>query len=320
MTIDRGMFTSPWYWLENESPIEDCWKLAASCGGRFYFNPSDGKYYYKNAQFLGFGVSSTVQETVSESNCDNVELIYKDKEFYKNVKVTIRPRHIGEKTVLWEPDEIIKILPGQTVNLNAKISTPVYEFTGLEIVAQNTGGFTINEDLNITATYYSQAVNFSITNTGIYYIFLRVFQLYGKPIEGGEQAVFEANTFNTVFWSGRNGKERKISDNPYIQTLAQAEAIGNLLAVRQGNFSEEVAVEGYRGTKIFRPAWRVTAINSSLSFSKDVIITSVSWRVDGSGFSQDFKGIVANSVFHYPAGDYFVINTHSGSSNKRFFY
>lgn len=319
-TIDRGMFTIPWYWLEGDSPIEDCWRLAAACGGRFYFDPSKGKYYYKNAQFLAFEPSLTSQVTVSESNASRVEPIYTDKELYKSVKVTIRPRQIGEETVVWEPDEIIKILPGQTIVLNAKLGTPVYKFTELKTIAQNTGGFLINEDLNISASYYTQSVSFTLTNTGIYYMYLRKFQLLGRMIEGGEQSIYEVNSPNTSFWSGRNGKERKVADNPYIQTLAQGEAVGNLLIFRQGYFNEEVSVEGFRGNVVLRPAWRATVVNSSLSFSKDVIIVSMSWRLDASGFSQDFKGITAGSIFHYPASDYFVINGHRGMDNKRYFY
>lgn len=319
-TIDRGMFTIPWYWLEGDSPIEDCWRLAAACGGRFYFDPSDGKYYYKNAQFLAFGPSATSQASVSESNADRIEPIYTDKELYKNIKVTIRPRKISDKTVIWEPDEIIKILPGQTIVLNAKLSAPVYEFTSLEYTAQNTGGFTINGDLNVSATYFSQSVAFTLTNTGIYHIFLRKFELLGRVIEGGEQSIYEVSSPNTSFWSGRNGKERKISENPYIQTLAQGEAIGNILIHRQSYFNEEVSVDGYRGETVVRPAWRVSVSNSSLSFSKDVIIVSMSWRLDASGFSQDFSGITAGSLYHYPGSDYFVINGHRGMDNKRYFY
>ena len=214
----------------------------------------------------------------------------------------------------------MKILPGQTVVLNAKLSTPVYEFTDLKIVAQNTGGFDITDDLTVSTTYYSQTVRFTLTNTSIYHMFLRVFQLLGRQIEGGEQLTYDGLPLNTSFWSGKNGKERKISDNPYIQTLAQAETIGKLLAHRQGFFNEEISVDGYRGTKVLRPAWRVTVANSSLSFTKDVIVTSTSWRLDPSGFSQDFQGIVSGSIFHYSNSSYFVINTHKGADSKRFFY
>lgn len=319
-TIDRGMFTIPWYWLEGESPIEDCWRLASACGGRFFYDPSDGKYYYKNAQFLGLGVSSVSQASIDETNTDRIEPLYKDKELYKSVKVTVRPRKIGQETMVWEPDEIIKILPGETITLSAKLNTPIYEFTSLKIIAQNTGGFDISSSLTNSTSFYSQSVQFTLTNTSIYYMFLRVFQLFGRQIEGGEQITYDSASINTTFWSGKNGKERKISDNPYIQTLAQAEAIGTLLAHRHGYFNEEISVSGYRGDKVLRPGFMVSVNNASLSFTKNIIITSTDWRLDSSGFSQDFEGIAAGSIFHYSSGNYFVINAHKGLDSKRFFY
>lgn len=320
-TIDRGLFTIPWFWLESDSPIEDAWKLASACGGRFFYNTSDGKYYYQNAQFLAFPPASVSQVTVSEDNCDRLVPIYKDKELYKSVTVTARTRAIGDNKVLWEPEEVVRILPGETITFNAKLSTPVYEFKELKIVATNTGGFAVTDDITVAApTYYSQNVSFNLTNTGPYHAFLRTFQLIGKGIEGGQTSTVTTPALDTSFWSSRQGKERKVSDNPYIQTIAQAEAIANLLAFRQGYFSEEFEVDGYRGDSLLKVGWRVTLVNDSLAINADAIITSVTWRMDATGLSQDFKALAASNMYHYTPGEYFTIGTHSGSSSKRLFY
>ena len=320
-TIDRGLFTIPWYWLDSESPIEDCWKLAAACCGRFYYNTEDGKYYYKNAQFLGFAPSSIVQETLSEANCDRVMPIYKDKELYKSVRVTIRPRQIGQRTVLWEPDEVLRILPGETLSLSAKLNAPVYEYSDLKVRVTNTGGFDITSDMSIPSpTYFTQSVDFTITNTGPYHGFIRQFQLIGRPLEGGETSFYEQDSLDTTYWSGRQGKERKISENPYLQTLAQGEAVANMLAQRQGYFNEEFKVEGYRGVNILRVAWRVRIVNSSISLDKEAIITSTTWKFDGKGFTQDVSGIAGSNLYQYTPGDYFIIGTHTSNNSKRYFY
>lgn len=320
-TIDRGLFTIPWYWLDGESPIEDCWKLASACCGRFYYNTEDGKYYYKNAQFLGFAPSSIVQETLSESNCDSITPVYKDKELYKNVKVTIRPRQIGQKTVLWEPDEVLRILPGETLVLSAKLNAPVYEYTELKVKVTNTGGFDITSDMTIpTPSYFTQSVDFTITNNGGYHGFIRQFQLIGRPLEGGETSYYEADALDSAYWSGRQGKERKISENPYLQTLAQGEAIANMLATRQGYFNEEFQVDGYRGINILRVAWRVRVVNSSLSLDTEGIITSMNWKFDGKGLTQDINGIAASNMYQYTPGNYFIIGTHAANNSKRYFY
>ena len=93
-----------------------------------------------------------------------------------------------------------------------------------------------------------------------------------------------------------------------------------MLAQRQGYFNEEFSVEGYRGINILRVAWRVRLINSSISLDKEAIVTSVNWKLDASGFSQDLKGIAGSNLYQYTPGDYFIIGTHSGSSSKRYFY
>ncbi len=38
-TRDAGMFVVPWAWLDDESAIEECWRIAAAAGGRFYADP-----------------------------------------------------------------------------------------------------------------------------------------------------------------------------------------------------------------------------------------------------------------------------------------
>lgn len=319
-TIERGLFTIPWYWLDGDSPIDDCWRLAAACAGRFYYNTADGKYYYRNASYFAFNESATSQATITESNSTAIDPIYKDKELYKTIKITVRPRKIGESDILWEPDEILRILPGQTITLFAKINTPVYEYLSLKVIATNTGGFQITSDLTVSPTYYSQSVKFVITNNGIYHAFLRTFQLVGRPIVGGETSVYEVASPNSAYWSGRDGKERSVSDNPYIQTQAQAEAIGNLLAYRQGYFNNQLDVDGYRGNNFLRVGHRVTVVNDSLGISQDAIITSTAWRLNPDSFDQSFKCISAANLYQQAVGEYFIIGTNVGNSTKRYFY
>lgn len=319
-TIDRGLFTIPWYWLDSESPIEDCWTLAAACGGRFYYSTADGKYHYDNAQAFAFGEAGTVQTTVDESNAKKVNPAYSDKDLAKKVQVTVRPRRIGESTVLWEPDEVIRILPGSSVTLEAKLDSPVYSFDQLKIIATNTGGFQITNDLSVSSTYYSQSIKFVITNNGIYHAFLRTFQLIGRGIEGGETTTVSFPSLDTTFWASRDGKERSISDNPYIQTTAQAEAICQLLANRQGYFTNGYEVSTYKGTKFLRVGWRVTVSNTTLGINEEVLITKMSWRLSEGNFEQDLTCFSVGNIYHYTPGSYFLIGTNSANQGKRYFY
>ncbi|MCA9835234.1 MAG: hypothetical protein KC435_14885, partial [Thermomicrobiales bacterium] len=47
-TIDPGLFRIPYAWLDDESLVEECWLLAAACGGRFY-GDANGDLVYENA-------------------------------------------------------------------------------------------------------------------------------------------------------------------------------------------------------------------------------------------------------------------------------
>lgn len=318
-TIDRGLFTIPWYWLDSESPIEDCWKLAAACGGRFYFNTSDGKFYYKNAEFYGFGVSGSSQFTADTSNSVKVTPAYNDKELYEGVRVVAKPRQIGDSEVLWQPDTIPTLFPDETLTIVAKINTPVYRYTGYSLRAMSTGGFDKTSELAISATYNSQEVKFVITNNSAHFLFLRNFKLTGNPIDGGETVEY-TETSSDTFWNTRHGKQRSISDNPYIQTYAHAKAIGQMLADRQSVWSDQYRVTDYRGGSFGRVGMMITVANSTIGLSKTAIITKASWKLTRGQFDQNFECYAAANLYGYPIGNYFVIGTHSSDSLARYFY
>lgn len=319
-TIDRGLFVIPWYWLDSESALEDCWRLAAACGGRFYFNTSDGKYYYENMQQFAYNFGGTSQTTISETNSENVSPLYSDKELYESIKVTIKPRRIGESTVIWEPDEILKILPGETITLSAKFTSPVYLITDLIMKATNTGGYDITDDITKTETRHTQGIDFELTNGSIYHAFLRTFKITGQLIEGGETVVYTKESPNTAFWGSRKGKERAISDNPYIQTFAQGKALCDLLAGRQGYATGKYSVKGYKGTVFLRPGYRVTVVNSTLSVNGEAIVLSSSWALGLGTFDQTLTLFATDTIYPRANADYFIIGTHAQNNSKRYFY
>lgn len=321
-SIAQGMFTIPWYWLDSESPIEDCWKLAAACGGRFFFDVKRKMYTYHNMSMYGTVTeSSTSQFTINESNSESVKPIYNDKELYSKIKVTAKPRAIGFTQTLWESEDIPRLAPGETITIWAKLNNPVYQYSEPAYTwdATTTSGFSRNSDISISAIKYSQAIKFTVTNSGSYHVFLRNFKVSGRPIEGGENYVYEKDSNNTSYWTNKNGKERSI-DNPYIQTPAQAQALGDMLAGRQGNFGERYEVKGFKGTVFLKVGDRVTIVNSTLGISKDAIITKSSWSLSEGSFYQDLECFSTSYIYPLPNTDYFKIGTNSHNSAKKFFY
>ncbi len=321
-TIAPGMFTIPWYWLDSESPIEDCWKLAAACGGRFYFDVRTKMYTYQNMSMYGSVTEySTSQTTISESNSDVIMPVYNDKELYEKVKVTAQPRGIGYTQTVWESEDIPRLAPGEVLVLWAKLNNPIYKYSSPAYTweATTTSGYSRTGDIAISASYYTQSVKFTITNSGVYHIFLRNFKLMGKPIEGGENYVYEKLSDNTTLWNAKDGKERAV-ENPYIQTPAQAQAIGDLLAGRQGNFGARYNVKGYKGTAYLRAGQRVTLSNSTIGVSTDAIVVKSSWSLATGEISQDLECFATTYLHPLPNGDYFKIGTNSSASAKKYFY
>ena len=321
-TIAPGMFTIPWYWLDSESPIEDCWKLAAACGGRFFFDVRTKMYTYQNMTMYGTVTEyATSQTTISESNSDVIMPVLNDKELYEKIKVTAQPRGIGYTQTVWESEDIPRLAPGEVLVLWAKLNNPIYKYSTPAYTweATTTSGYSRTSDVSISASYYTQSVKFTITNSGVYHIFLRNFKLMGKPIEGGENYVYDKLSDNTTFWSSKDGKERAI-ENPYIQTPAQAQAIGDLLAGRQGNFGERYSVKGYKGNNFLRAGQRVTLSNSTIGINTDAIITKASFSLGTGEITQDLELFSTTYIHPLPNTNYFKIGTNSHTSAKKYFY
>ena len=95
MVLDKGLFIIPYFWLDNDSPIEDCWSIASACGGRFFYNSQDGKFYYKNAFY--YGTLGSSKETFTQANIGSAIFDGVDKDLIKKVRVKTRNRIIKNK-------------------------------------------------------------------------------------------------------------------------------------------------------------------------------------------------------------------------------
>lgn len=318
-TIDRGLFTIPYFWLEKESPVEDAWLLSAACAGRFYFNSEDGLFYYKNAFAYGKGKSASSQETLNESNCESIEYKSADNELIESVSVTARTRYITESKEIWGSEKPIKVAPNSTQEIECEISQPVIEASSTNFTTTSASGMLINSGISVSiSSVYSKKVVLSVTNTTNRLVYLRNLVLIGKLLEPLDNIDYSSNS-SLEFWSSRIGSEKKVSSNPYVQTYAQAKAIGDITLDRQANFSTEVSIRKFKGTKILYVGDLVTVFVSG-KLNGQFIITKSKINLSTSGFYQDFDLISASGIYGLSIGDYFIIGTHSQNSAKKLFY
>lgn len=318
-TIDRGLFTIPYFWLEKESPIEDAWLLSAACAGRFYFNSEDGLFYYKNAFAYGKGEGGTSQATINEANCESIEYKSADNELIESVSVTARTRYITETKEIWKSEKPIKIAPNTTEEIECSVSQPIIEASSTNFVATAAAGNSINSGVSVSiSSVYSQKVILTVVNSTNRLVYLRNFVLLGKLLEPLDNVEY-SSTSSSSFWSSRTGSEKKVGSNPYIQTYAQAKAIGDINLDRQSQFSTEISVRKYKGDTILFVGQRVTVVVVG-KINAEFIITKSKFNLSENGFYQDLELISASGIYGLSIGDYFIIGTHSQNSAKKLFY
>lgn len=326
-TLDHGLFVIPWAWLDDESPIEECWDIAAACGGRFYAKP-DGKYYYENAQHWLINNTSSTETLTEASYGGPLRAEYNDTNLYKSVIVDAQPRALGEVEVIWEPEEIIVVPGGKTITVTARLRQPVYAVTGVNFTPVTAGGVNLNAASSVvTATLpvdaqRAQRIEITFENTDTTKTaFLRNMAIVGRPVYG-EPTIEEERSSGDSFWTAREGRTRRFSGNPYIQTRAHAAFISELLRDSQENPLLTFSVPNVPGDPERELGARVTLNDSSVMSSEvDAYITAINWTLGRDvGYKQNLTLIESDRMFPYDSGDYFIVGTSTWGGSDRVYY
>jgi len=317
MSLDKGLFIIPYFWLDNDSPIEDCWRIASACGGRFYYNSQDGKFYYKNAfYYASLGAS---QETFTQANVGSAIFDGVDKDLIKKVRVTTRNRRIGKVDEIWSNDEVFSIAPYATKIITAELSNPLITYTGYEFRPTTFSGFSLS-NVTIGAESYSNKIVLTIyngnTNNNVAYV--KELKLFGQLLEPSETIIYERES-NSAFWSTRSGSEKSLSSNPYIQTYAQAKSIGDIIFDRQTKYNSVLRINNYLGNQFLRVGSRVT-VNIPNRASGDFFIVKADWAINSSGLKQNFELLSLSGIYGQSPDSYFIIGTNKTADNKKLFY
>lgn len=317
-TIDRGLFSIPYFWMDKDSPIEDSAMLAQACGGRFFFDTETGLYYYRNAFEFATGPGGTSQETLTESNCDSFGYNANDEELFESVVITARPRYITEVKEIWRNDDVVRLAPGEIKQIHAKLNQPLIQYQETSFVATTTAGLPISGVTSSVAAY-SQRLVITLTNTSAYSVFIRDFYATGRLLEALDSIEYSTSSGDS-YWSGKEGKEKKINANAYVQSWAQAKAIADIIVDRQGTFSPVIKSDGYKGTSFLRVGDRVSVTIVGRLSAVAHIITKQNWTLSDKGFNQSFEMYEATGIYGLSIGSYFIVGTHSQNSAKQFFY
>ena len=317
MEIDTGLLNIPWAWLDDESPIEEIWKLAAACGGRFYANP-DGKFVYESATYwLTNSESLAIQESLDESNYTLLEPVYDDRDLFDSVLVEAAPREALSPDYLWTPDEIVRVLPGETKVITARLRQPAYEIDDVTFTARTAGGTNITASVDVSAVNYAQRVVVTITNNhATHTAYMRPLSITGRTVSGSITVEEERNAddhgTNGAYFTTRGSRRKSIRGNVYIQSRAHAAMIADMLMRQAETPRLSFRLSGCPGEPTRRLGQRITVLDTStMSSYRTTLIAKVKWRLNDNGFSQDLECIDLSTLYPYldASPGYFVVGT-----------
>ena len=331
--LDGGLFVIPWAWLDDESPIEDIWQMAAACGGRFYCD-ADGIFRYENMTHWLFAPHNTSQETLLDDGYGQLDgPEYDDRELYSGVTVVASPRDFMPEGAMWSPESSVTVPAASAITLTARLRQPAYKLTGLTFNAASAGGRPMAADITIGTMQYAQRCEITLTNSNPTYAAELVdMVLTGIAVNGGP-TVEEVRASTAAFWTShpneRPGRTRLVRGNVYIQTQAQAAALAEFLRDRYQTPRLSYHLKNVPGDPLRRLGNRVTVGNSQvMSANRQGFITTLIWRLSDRGFVQDIELIDAAGLYAYgnpgDATGYFVLDVNTlgtgGGLNARIFY
>lgn len=324
-TLDVGLWVIPWAWLDDESPLEEIWRLAAAAGGRFYSDP-EGVYRYENAaHWLGH---DTLAASLTKSLFADLSAVYSDRDLYSGVTVEASPRFALDAGVLWEADGSQLVGAGRTETILAQLRQPALSVESVTYVALTSAGVDISADVAVSFTASAQRVTITVTNNhATQAAILARLALNGQAVGGGPTLEEQADSAH-AFWTDRGERRRSIRGNYYIQTQGQAAFLAEYSRDRYQLPRLTFRVRRTPGDPARRLGDRIGLTDPDLmTTGRAGLVTTLGWSLGGDGFWQDLELVDAASLYPYEDDPgYFVIGSNrlgtdvTSSDPGRLFY
>lgn len=326
LTLDNGLAVVPWFWMDEDSPIETCWQLAAAAGGRFYADKS-GEFVYENrTHWLSAAVHTTSQATYGRDDFERMTLFYDDSDVASQVKIRAARRELGDSGEVWRADEIVTVPPGETYTITANLSSPLYRIDSVTYTARTPGGVNLSGSVTLTRTDYAQRVDLEFENghATLPAVIANVV-ISGLTVLAGEVIEETLTTSDTSYWGNPNRKLTSMPQrfsNPWIQERSLANTLAQFVLDRQETPPLFVVLEGCQGNPQLDLGWRITVDDDELmTADDDFFVVAIDWVYTlRGGFRQSITGIRCSDVFAYAAADYFVLGTSTLGGGDRVYY
>lgn len=303
-TIDTGMYRIPYVWLDDESAVEEIWKVAQSEGGRVFFDQL-GKLHFETITNWVSRMSSlmtiSVWDDISPSS-DAESIVSKVICEYAN-------RVPGSESVLYTLDTVRIIRPGETVDIEAKFNTPADRLivpvgtSAKDYYISSSAGYDMLASIVVSLpNIYGQRATIRVANTHTKLTaVIHKMQLRGNPIVGGTQEEAEVAAVSPTI----TNRVRTISGNTYVQSESQATSLATVMAERLKKLTLSYHVAGIPG----RPQLELGDYITVAGRTKTVTgwITEIAFHCEDGQFVQDLDVLDSTGFFSY--ANYFVIGT-----------
>lgn len=323
IVLDPGMYAIDWSWLDDESPVDEAWSLAAACGGNLYAD-ADGTWRYENmAHWQVAARSRNVQLSIGRGDYGDFSLRYDDANLYNEITVEASPRAVSGIESIWEPEAAPVVPPQSTIMLTARFDSPLYAVSGVQFQASDLGGNSRTADVAIVPTYYAQRADLQITNASGVAVRLYPLRILGTAVTGApeieETRTSAAHGQNSAFFAARGTRTRAVRGNPYVQRRAHAGTLAQMLLDQSETPRLIATVRGARGYPPLRLSDRVRIADApTITGTLDLIVTRIDWSYNGQ-FQQTIEGAAAGGIHRYD-NDYFIVGTHAIGGTRRIFY
>lgn len=323
ISADPGMFQIPYAWLDDESIIEDCWALAAACGGRFYVNV-DGEYCYENSSHWLRSPHTTSQQTYTRADGGRLNIILDDSDLFSDITVVASARTKGPVGQLWAPDSPITVPASTTRTVTAALRQPLAAVEGtLTYTVVTPGGVAVASGVSVGKNWSSQRCIITIVNSNAFAIVLQQAAITGAQLVGGNQHEETAEATNS-FWSSRSRRVRRFTNNNYVQTPAQAAALAEMMRDWSQAVRLRYRLENVPGNPERRVGDLITLSDTIMlpAGNRTAYITGLSWQCDPSGFKHTAIDCVdAATLYPYASSPgYFIIGSSLLGGSERIFY
>ena len=304
--LDPGMYTIPWAWLDDESPLEDIWMLAAAAGGRFYAD-TNGIFRYEAAPHYLASDHTTAVDALTRDHYGNIEFEWQDSDLYDRVVVETAPRQESALAIVWEPDATIVVPAGGSTTVTARFRQAVTAVTNVAWRAKSSASQDITSSVSLAApSYYAQRVDLTWSNAhATRAAYLYGVAISGVPLIGGPTQEVTAKYgvgLTPRFWTSRGDRVKSLRNNLYIQSRAQARSLASFLFDQCEYPRLRVTLHNVPGKPSYRLGDRLSIYDSKLmdlNSSIDIMIDRIGWRCNSNGFTQEISGIdVTGGLYH----------------------